>query len=51
MESHVTPAFKKVNEAEELTEGLEKIYSESQLETQGRVILGKPMDETLCRRV
>lgn len=51
MESHVTPAFKKVNEEEEPTEDLEKIYSESQLQTQGRVMLGKPMDETLSRRV
>lgn len=51
VESHVTPAFKKVNEEEEPTEELEKIYSESQLQTQGRVMLGKPMDETLSRRV
>lgn len=43
MESHVTPTFKKVNEEEEPIDELEKIYSESQLETQGRGILGKPM--------
>ena len=44
-------AIMKVNEEEESIKEFEKMCPESQLETQGRVMLWKPVAETLSGRV